>query len=99
MKNPVLVLDGKEYIAKAPKAKIWREILAFDKNKKDLDIEDFILAHCKILASIFDVDAEEIEDKAALEDIVSLYQQCFVWITGLITRKMNELPDENPKNE
>lgn len=98
MKKPVLVLDGKEYVAKQPKAKIWRIMLQFEEDKKDIDISLFITAHCDILSELFGVDSGEIEDKAALEDIVTTYQQCFSYVMSLITKKTNELPDDNSKN-
>lgn len=99
MKNPTLNLNGKTYEMKNPKAKIWRLMLQFEQNKKDIDISLFIKSHCEILAQLFDLDADEIEDKAALEDITKTYTECFAYVMQLITKKTKELPeDENEKN-
>lgn len=99
MKNPVLVLDGKTYEMKPVKAKIWRIMLQFEQSKKDIDISMFIKSHCEILEQLFCVDADKIEDEAALEDITKTYTDCFAYVMQLITKKTKELPeDENEKN-
>ena len=94
MKNPVLVLDGKEYEMKPVKAKIWRIMLQFEQSKKDIDISLFIKSHCEILEELFCVDADKIEDEADLQEITKTYLECFTYVMNLVTKKEEQLPAE-----
>ena len=94
MKKPVLTLGNEKYEMKPVKARIWRIMLQFEQDKKDIDISMFILSHCEILGELFGVDASKIEDEADLQDIVKTYMDCFAYVMGLVTKKTEELPKE-----
>ena len=95
---PKIKINGKTYIATAPKAKIWREIVKFDENRTQENTVDFIDKHAEMIAKVFDnseVTAESVLDNLGLDEIVPKYFEVFKWICELINSKLQQLPNES----
>lgn len=94
MTIPVIKIDGKEYKAKKPKARAWRELMKFDENKKDIKTDEFIDKHAELIASLFeDLSADDILDNVDIDDILKIYHDVFLWITELISSKLSVIPN------
>lgn len=93
-----LILDGKEYAPIKPKAYVWRACMEWEEKKQAADVKNFLLGHCECLSLIYGVPAEEIEEKADIEDILAVYHQAFTWVTSLIGSKLADIVADPAKN-
>jgi hypothetical protein len=89
-----IVLDGVEHIAPTPKARVWRKIMEFDGQDKDLAAPDFLEKYAAIIADAFgdDVTADMILDSLDIDEILVMYRNTVHWVLGLLHRKLDELP-------
>ena len=97
MENLQIEIDGATFTAKKPKARIWAKMAEFDENKSKLPASEFIDAHAEIIADIFpELDKDFILDNVDLDDILAIYYKSFLWVTQLITSKLDKVA--NVKN-
>jgi hypothetical protein len=90
MENLKIEINGATYEAKKPKARVWKKIASFDEKKGSLAASEFIDAHAEIIAEVFDgVDKDFILDNVDLDDILAIYYDIFVWMTKLLSSKLN----------
>ena len=90
MENLKIEINGKTYEASKPKARLWKKIASFDEKKSELAASEFIDAHAEIIADIFpEIDRDFILDNLDLDDILAIYYKCFLWVTKLITSKLD----------
>lgn len=97
-KIPTFVLQGKTIHPRPPKARVWRTLIEFEEHKKDGNLEDFIDDHAAIIAQTFgrdDITPEVILDNLALEDVMPLYHDCYLWVMTMISSKLKQLPNED----
>ena len=88
---PELVVNGKKVQPETPKARVWRKLIEFEEHKKDGKLEDFIDDHAVIIAQTFgrdDITPEVILDNLALEDVMPLYHDCYMWVMTMISSKL-----------
>ena len=97
METPTLHIEGREIVPNPPKMKVWREFLAFfDADKKDMDLEDFLDAHVRLIVLGFgreEVTRESVEENVDVSDIVPLTRALFRWIQLLTFSKLVNLPN------
>ena len=97
MDTPILHIAGKEIVPNPPKMKVWREFLAFfDAEKQDMDLEDFLDEHVRLIVLGFgreEVTKESVEDNVDVADIVPLTRALFRWIQSLTFSKLVNLPN------
>lgn len=97
---PKIVIDGKTYQAKKPKARFWREIMAFDDSIPSLTTVEFIDQMAGIIALAFkDLTADEILDNVELDDIRKIYADLYKWVLWLLNSKMETLPKNSEAAE
>ena len=103
MDTPILHIAGREIVPNPPKMKVWREFLAFfDAEKQDMDLEDFLDEHVRLIALGFgrdDVTKEVIDENVDVADIVPLTRALFRWIQSLTFSKLVNLPNEETGKE
>ena len=97
MDTPILHIAGREIVPNPPKMKVWREFLAFfDAEKQDMDLEDFLDEHVRLIVLGFgrdDVTKEVIDENVDVADIVPLTRVLFRWIQSLTFSKLVNLPN------
>ena len=97
MDTPKLHIAGREITPHPPKMKVWREFLAFfDADKQDMNLEDFLDAHVRLIVLCFgreEVTRESVEENVDVADIVPLTRALFRWIQSLTFSKLVNLPN------
>ena len=77
--------------------KVWREFLAFfDTDKQDMNLEDFLDAHVRLIILGFgreEVTKESVEENVDVADIVPLTRALFRWVQSLTFSKLVNLPN------
>ena len=103
MDTPILHIAGKEIVPNPPKMKVWREFLAFfDAEKQDMDLEDFLDEHVRLIVLGFgreEVTKESVEEYVDVADIVPLTRALFRWIQSLTFSKLVYLPNGEAEKE
>ena len=103
MEKPTLHIAGREITPNPPKMKVWREFLAFfDADKQDMNLEDFLDAHVRLIVLGFgceEVTKEVIDENVDVADIVPLTRALFRWIQALTFSKLVNLPNEDTEKE
>lgn len=103
MDTPILHIAGREIAPNPPKMKVWREFLAFfDADKQDMNLEDFLDAHVRLIVLGFgrdDVTKEVIDENVEVADIVPLTRALFRWIQSLTFSKLVNLPNGEAEKE
>ena len=90
MEKLKIQINGETYEAAKPKARLWAKLASFDERKGGLAASEFIDAHAEIIAEVFPaLDKDFILDNVDLEDILDIYYKIFVWMTKLLTSKLN----------
>ena len=97
MEKPTLWIAGREITPHPPKMKVWRAFLAFfDADKQDMNLEDFLDAHVRLIVLGFgreEVTRESVEENVDVADIVPLTRSLFRWIQSLTFSKLVNLPN------
>ena len=97
MDTPKLHIAGREITPNPPKMKVWRTFLAFfDADKQDMNLEDFLDAHVRLIVLGFgreEVTKEVIDENVDVADIVPLTRSLFRWIQSLTFSKLVNLPN------
>ena len=103
METPKLHIAGREITPHPPKMKVWREFLAFfDADKQDMNLEDFLDAHVRLIILGFgreEVTRESVEENVDVADIVPLTRALFRWIQSLTFSKLVNLPNGEAEKE
>ena len=103
MEKPTLWIAGREITPNSPKMKVWREVLAFfDADKQDMNLEDFLDAHVRLIVLGFgreEVTKESVEEYVDVADIVPLTRALFRWIQALTFSKLVNLPNGDTEKE
>ena len=97
MDTPKLHIAGREITPNPPKMKVWRTFLAFfAADKQDMNLEDFLDAHIRLIVLGFgrdEVTRESVEENVDVADIVPLTRALFRWIQSLTFSKLVNLPN------
>ena len=97
METPKLHIAGREITPHPPKMKVWRAFLAFfDADKQDMNLEDFLDAHVRLIVLGFgreEVTKESVEENVDVADIVPLTRALFRWVQSLTLSKLVNLPN------
>ena len=103
MEKPTLWIAGREITPNPPKMKVWREFLVFfDADKQDMNLEDFLDAHVRLIVLGFgreEVMKEVIDENVDVADIVPLTRAIFQWIQSLTFSKLVNLPNGEAEKE
>ena len=95
IKIPKLKINGEIVHPDRPKAKVWREVMQFDEEKKSFSDASLIEEYAKMLAVAFGgkVTAEKIIESVDLEDIIPAYRDVYVWLIEIASKKLEQIPN------
>jgi hypothetical protein len=102
MKAPEIIIDGKVYTAKSPKASYWRKMVLFDERQKDIPDKDYLFAHAELIAEVFDdpfVTGESVLENLNVDDVRPKYLEVVKWIFSLVNSKLGKLPNQEPPKQ
>lgn len=93
MDRPTLTLNGRTIEMPEPKARAWRRWAEFDQTKKDLRTEEYIEAHCRMLAELYggQVSEEELLDGLELSDVMKEYRAAADYLMQLLYAKFEAI--------
>ena len=96
---PKITLNDKTYTATKPKAKLWREIIKFNKTfeGKDLSKDESALDQMfDLISQSFgnpDITPETIENELDLDELMPKFTEICEWVAKLVAGKSAELPN------
>ena len=93
MNKPKLTLSGKEYSPKRPTMKLWRAVVEHDAETANLTISEILTRRLEILAAVYGVDAEILEENIDVSDVLPAYNEAAKWILGLVFEKLDKIPN------
>lgn len=93
MEKTVLKLNGKEYSPKRPTMKLWRAIVEHDAETSNLAISEILSRRVEILAAVYGVDVEILEENIDVSDVLPAYSAAAKWILGLVFEKLDKIPN------
>lgn len=92
MDMPKITVDGKEFTMAAPKCRMWRTWMAFDKEKGNLAPEEFIERHCALIAEVFPgLTADDLLDNVDLDEVILIYNRCLLALMQLLSSRLELL--------
>lgn len=97
MERPVIVIGENVIEMPTPKARLWRELIKFEEERKALTVEDFCDAHIEMLARAFGVSADEICDSLRVDEVLPLYMSVLKYIMALLTAKLTVSKKNEPE--
>ena len=79
-----------EKIVELPKIKagMWREIMKFEEERKEIKSADIIEKYCEIIAAAFGVSTEEILENLLIDEVVPKYYEILNAMLGMLTAKL-----------
>lgn len=72
------------------KARMWREIMKFEGERKTITAADAVEKYCEVIAVAFGVTADEILDNFEIDEVVPKYYEVVKAVVGMLTAKMGE---------
>ena len=93
MNTPKLILNGKEYSPKRPTMKLWRAIVEHDAETANLTISEILSRRVEILAAVYGVDVEILEENIDVSDVLPAYNAAAKWILSLVFEKLEKIPN------
>lgn len=85
-----------EKIIELPKIKagMWREIMKFEEERKEIKAVDAVEKYCEVIATAFGITTDEVLDNLLIEEVVPKYYEILNAMLGMLTAKLGE----NKKN-
>lgn len=103
--TPKITISGKEYIAKPPRAKLWRNIIKFNKTFSKTNIAESDEAFDAMLKMICDafghdeITPKVLEEELLLSEVMPTFQEVTTWVGYMVQGKADEMPAGGEKNE
>ncbi len=103
MQAPTIKIKGKEIVARKPLLGVWREIILFNRDHKEQEInfaEDFELyetmldIYCKCF-NHREVTPETVEQAMPTDEFMVKFYEATGWIGYLYLNKIAKLPEKN----
>ena len=93
MNKPKLTLSSKEYSPKRPTMKLWRAVVEHDAETASLTMAEILSRRLEILAAVYGVDTEILEENIDVSDVLPAYNEAAKWILGLVFEKLDKIPN------
>lgn len=97
METPTITINGKEIKLPPVKARLWKEIMKFHSERKNISTVDLIEKYCEIIAIAFGVTTDEVLDNIDVVDVSETYFKVFNAVVAMLTAKLpkkNDVPAE-----
>lgn len=92
MNLPQIEINGTTYTMTKPKARGWTAMAKFEQDRAKILVIDYVDKVCEFLATLFDgVTADDLLDNVPLEDIQTLYFDCYNAYWDMLAGKFEEL--------
>lgn len=88
MGKPQITVNGKDIELPVVKARLWKEVMRFHSERKDIPTTDLIERYCEIIAVAFGITTEEVLDNLNLEDVGETYYKVFNAVLSSLERKV-----------
>ncbi len=85
-----ITINGKEIEMTEIKARLWREIMAFEDKRADLPVMEAFDETCRIIAVAFGVTVDEVLDNLEIEDILPKYFEVSNAVVVKLTEKLGK---------
>lgn len=98
MEKPTINISGTVLTMPEPKARIWREIIVFDEERKTIPAVDIVDKCCEVIALAFGhtLTKDDVLDNIEIGDVLPLYFEILRYILEMLTVKIgkkNELEE------
>lgn len=90
MEKPKITINDKEIEMPRIKARLWKTIMKFHEERKDIDNQNLVDKYAEIIALAFGVTTDEILDNFGVEDILPIYKEVFGTVVALLTAKLDK---------
>ena len=88
MNKTTLTINGNVIEMPKVKARVWREIMQFKEEKKNLQNADAVEKYCGIIALAFGITVDEVLDYLELPDVLPTYYSILNCIVAMLTEKL-----------
>lgn len=88
MERPTIKINGEVRYMPAVKARMWREVIKFEEERKSLPTIDMLDKHCEIIAKIFGTTTDEVLDNLEIADVMPSYYAILNYIAAMLTEKI-----------
>lgn len=85
MNKPIIEINGKKIELPPVKARVWREIIKFDEERKTILSADYVDKHCEIIALLFGVTKDEVLDNLEILEVIPLYSEILTYIVAMLS--------------
>lgn len=95
-------INEKSYKPSKPKAKAWRELMEFDETKGEIDFTKYVDSHIEIIVKSFadpELTSDMLSENLEVDEILDIYREMVKWFCELLSKKMNQLPNDQPTAE
>lgn len=88
-----------EKIIELPKIKagMWREIMKFEEERKEIRAADIVEKYCEIIAAAFGVSTEEVLENLSIDEVVPKYYEILNAMLGMLTAKLGNKKNAGEK--
>lgn len=90
MDNPKITINGKEIELPPIKARLWRPIMQFEEERKNISEVEGIDKYCEIIAIAFGVTKDEVLDNLELSDVLPKYFEVYKKVTKMLSAKIGK---------
>ncbi len=88
-----------EKIIELPKIKagMWREIMKFEEERKEIRAADIVEKYCEIIAAAFGVTIDEVLENLSIDEVVPKYYEILNAMLGMLTAKLGNKKNAGEK--
>lgn len=87
MNKPIITINGVQIEMLVPKARMWREFIKFDEERKDISSVDFVDRHSEIIAQAFGVSKDDVLDNLSVDEILPAYTEVLRYLVSTLTSR------------
>jgi len=96
MERPKIIINEREIELPPIKARLWKKIMQFHSDRKNISTADLMEKYCEIIALAFGVTTDEVLDNLNIEDVGDTYYYVFETVVATLAEKT---PKKNTEAE
>lgn len=90
MEKPKITINGKEIELPPIKARLWKEIMKFHAERKNIETADLMEKYCETIALAYGVTTDEVLDNLNIEDVGKTYYRVFDAVVEMLAGKIDK---------